>query len=201
MRERRTSAASRWCSARRTGASTGASARRLVFLVALLAALALPAAASAASCPKTSLGDVEDEVMCPVCGVPLELATESPQAQREREYIQRLVAQCRSKDQIKRALVAQFGDKVLALPGDEDSFGFSDALVYVLPALGLLLACGAIGATLVRWRRRGGTLYGPPGDDEGGEGAGDREPRGPSPNAGGTAAAVRLDSDLDRYDL
>ena len=35
-------------------------------------------------CPKTTLGDIEDEVMCPVCGTPLGLATEAPQAQRER---------------------------------------------------------------------------------------------------------------------
>ena len=76
-------------------------------------------AALAADCPKTTLGDVEDEVMCPVCGTPLGLATEAPQAQRERAYIQRLIDACRSKDEIKRALVAQFGDCVLALPGDE----------------------------------------------------------------------------------
>ena len=38
-------------------------------------------------CPKTTLGDVEDEVMCPVCGTPLGLATEAPQAERERALI------------------------------------------------------------------------------------------------------------------
>ena len=65
-----------------------------------LLALAVPAAATA-DCPKTTLGDVEDEVMCPVCGTPLELATEAPQAQREREYIEQLIADCRSKDEVK----------------------------------------------------------------------------------------------------
>ena len=44
------------------------------------ALLAPAAAALAADCPQTTLGDVEDEVMCPVCGVPLGLATEAPQA-------------------------------------------------------------------------------------------------------------------------
>ena len=45
--------------------------RRLA--AALVAALALVVApsAAAADCPKTTLGDVEDEVMCPVCGTPL----------------------------------------------------------------------------------------------------------------------------------
>ena len=62
--------------------------------------------AAAATCPKTSLGDIEDEVMCPVCGTPLGLASEAPQAQRERAYIERLIASCKSKDEVKRALVA-----------------------------------------------------------------------------------------------
>ena len=57
--------------------------------------------------------------MCPVCGTPLGLASESPQAQRERAYIERLIASCRSKDEVKQALVAEFGDSVLALPGDQ----------------------------------------------------------------------------------
>ena len=70
--------------------------------------------------------------MCPVCGTPLALATEAPQANRERAFIQRQVNACRSKDQIKRTLVAQFGDGVLALPGDENA-DFGDVLVYVIP--------------------------------------------------------------------
>ena len=46
-------------------------------------------APAAVGCPETSLGDLEDEVMCPVCGTSLGLATEAPQAQRERAFIQR----------------------------------------------------------------------------------------------------------------
>ena len=34
---------------------------------------------------RTTLGDVEDEVMCPVCGTPLALATEAPQAIQQRD--------------------------------------------------------------------------------------------------------------------
>ena len=37
--------------------------------------------------------------------------------------------------------MAQFGDQVLALPGDDGS-DFGDVLVYVIPALGVLLAAG-----------------------------------------------------------
>jgi cytochrome c-type biogenesis protein CcmH len=151
---------------------------------AVLLALAIaPATAVAADCPRTTLADVEDEVMCPVCGTPLGLATEAPQAQREREFIQRLVESCRSKDEIKTALVAQFGDEVLALPGDDGDGELGDVLVYAVPAAGLLLAAGALGFALTRWRGR------------------DRGESGPAPTRPAGEAAARLDADLDRYDL
>jgi cytochrome c-type biogenesis protein CcmH len=154
--------------------------RRAAVLVIALAAAALPAAAMAKDCPQTTLGDIEDEVMCPVCGTPLGLASESPQAQQERAYIERLIAQCRSKDQVKRALVAEFGDSVLALPGDEGDRSVGDVLVYVVPALGILLAAAGIAFAVVRWRRprrqgRDGALA--------------------------TTDGTRLEDDMERYDL
>ena len=153
--------------------------RRTTLVAALAAALALPAAATAADCPKTTLGDIEDEVMCSICGTPLGLASEAPQAQRERAYIEQLIADCRSKDQIKRALVAEFGESVLALPGDAgDDNGIEDTLVYVVPAAGIVLAGGAIAFALTRWRRR------------------------PRPKAAApTAESGRVDVDMERYDL
>jgi cytochrome c-type biogenesis protein CcmH len=169
--------------------------RRGAVLAAAALALALPGAA-AAQCPRTTLGDIEDEVMCPVCGTPLSLATEAPQAQRQRELIQRLIADCRSKEQIKSVLVDEFGEGVLALPDDE---GF-DLAAYLVPAIGIFMAAAAIGFTALRWRRRRWRRWPdhPPGDD-GGDLAGDREPRRPRPPSG--AAAARLDEDIDRYDL
>jgi len=88
--------------------------RRVVAVVALLA-LVVPPVASAA-CPRTSLAAVEDTVMCQVCGVPLGLATESPEATRERAFISTLVARCDTASQIRTALVAQYGSSVLAAP-------------------------------------------------------------------------------------
>ena len=43
--------------------------RSAIATTILLAALALPATALAAAsgCPKTTLGDIEDEVMCSIC--------------------------------------------------------------------------------------------------------------------------------------
>ena len=56
-------------------------------------------------------------------------------------------------------------------------------LVYVVPALGILLAAGGIAFAVVRWRRRGG---GPGG-------------RGGRALAG--ADGSRLEDDMERYDL
>jgi cytochrome c-type biogenesis protein CcmH len=148
---------------------------------AVLALLAVAPAALAQDCPQTTLGDIEDEVMCPVCGTPLGLATEAPQAQREREYILGLIDDCRSKDEIKQALVAQFGEEVLALPGDEGDDDLGDVLVYVIPAIAIVLAAGGIAFAVVRWR-----------------GAGERRAK-PSPAAAGDS--TRVDTDMERYDL
>lgn len=142
------------------------SRRRVLATAAVLLAVAAP---SAAACPKTTLGDVEDEVMCPVCGTPLALATEAPQAQRERELIRRLVDGCRSKDEVKAVLAAEFGEDVLALPEAE---GF-DLAAYLVPGLAILMAGGAVGVSALRWRR---------GRAEGAAaGGGEREPAGEAP--------------------
>jgi cytochrome c-type biogenesis protein CcmH len=155
--------------------------RRAAVLIALLTVAVAPAAAVARDCPQTTLGDIEDEVMCPVCGTPLGLASESPQAQRERAYIERLIRQCRSKDEVKKALVAEFGDRVLALPGDEGDDSFGDVLVYVVPAVGLVLAAAGIAFAVLRWRRA-------------------RRAAGGRRTLPATEGA-RLDDDMERYDL
>ena len=75
-----------------------------------------PAPAKPAVPAQASLPDIEDEVMCIVCGVPLELATEAPLANQERDFIRELIAQGLTKDEIKDRLVAEFGSEVLATP-------------------------------------------------------------------------------------
>ena len=126
------------------------SRRCAVALTAALLLLAQATSALAATCPKTSLPDVEDEVMCLVCGVPLALA-DAPQAQRERVFIKRMVRQCRSKDEIESALVAQYGPRVLALP---QASGFRLA-AYVVPALVAAAAAAGLALAAARRRRRG----------------------------------------------
>jgi cytochrome c-type biogenesis protein CcmH len=115
-------------------------------LVAIL--VLLPAGVAVARCPKTSEADVEDEVMCVACQVPLDVATESPQADRERAFVRAQVARCRSKAQIKRALVAQLGPEVLASP-PHHGFG---AAAYLVPLLALVLGGATVAGALARRR-------------------------------------------------
>lgn len=153
--------------------------RRAIALVAAAALLGLPAA-SAAQEPQTSLTDLEDEVMCIVCGVPLELATEAPQANQERDLILRLVAEGLTKEEIKDRLVAEYGSEVLAVP---DNSGF-DLAAWVVPGAAIVIAGGAIFVGLRRWRRAG------TGAEESAPGV-----------ALGDEDSKRLDADLARYDL
>jgi cytochrome c-type biogenesis protein CcmH len=153
--------------------------RRSGWIAALLA-LALAAPASRAE-PQASLTDIEDEVMCVVCGVPLEHAVDAPQAIQERELIRELIDQGLTKDQIKDRLVAEYGEEVLAVPSDS---GF-DLAAWLVPGAAIVVAAVAIFVGLRRWRRRGdGGSAGPP--------AGERV---------ADADAKRLDEDLARYRL
>ena len=148
---------------------------RLAALWLTAAALAAPAAAPAAPA-RTTLPDVEDEVMCPVCGTPLNLA-QAPQADRERAFIRVLIARGATKEQIKRRLVAQYGPQVLAAPPPT---GF-DLAAYLVPILLGMAALALAAATLWRWRTR--------------QPAEPASPAAPSPGD-----ARRLDADLARHD-
>jgi cytochrome c-type biogenesis protein CcmH len=120
---------------------------RLAVLLSLLALLA-PAAASAAT-PRTTLPDVEDEVMCVECGTALNVST-SPVANQERELIRRMIAQGKTKAQIKAALVDSYGPDVLAEPADSGIGVAAWWIPVALAPLGLLVALLAAR----RWRRR-----------------------------------------------
>lgn len=146
-------------------------------------ALALAPASLAAPPTDSTLGEIEAEVMCPVCGTLLQLA-ESPQAQRQKAFIVRLIGEGRNKEEIKDALVAEYGDEVLALPQDS---GF-DLSAYVVPIVAFVIAAIALALGVLRWRRDAGRG---PGSDGSGP-----SPRGPSDED-----AARLDADLARYDL
>jgi cytochrome c-type biogenesis protein CcmH len=112
-------------------------------LLVVLVLLALPATALAAT-PKTTLPDVEDEVMCITCGTALNVS-QAPSADRERAFIRRRIAEGLTKDQIKQRLVAEYGPKVLAEPHQETS--------WLVPVILGALALMSVGLTVRRWRR------------------------------------------------
>jgi cytochrome c-type biogenesis protein CcmH len=149
-------------------------------LALLLAALVAMPASTAAARQQAALSEIEAEVMCPVCGTLLQLS-ESPQAQREKAFIARLIAAGRTKAEIKDALVAQYGDEVLALPRGS---GFSLS-AYLVPIVAFLVAAVALALAVLRWRRASG----PPGS---------RPPKAAGPSEDDSK---RLDADLARYDL
>jgi cytochrome c-type biogenesis protein CcmH/NrfF len=147
----------------------------------LLAAMTLgtgPAAAAVA--PRASLTDIEMQVMCVTCGVPLSVA-ESPQADHERDFIRGLIAKGETTAQIKQALVAQLGPLVLALPQDR---GFNVA-VYIVPVAVILLVGVMLAVAVRRWRK-----LGPDDEDE------PPDATGPDLKAGD---AARLDDELARF--
>jgi cytochrome c-type biogenesis protein CcmH len=146
-------------------------------LALALAAFALFPALSWAA--QVNISDVEDEVMCPICGTLLELS-DSPQARREKAFIAEMIAAGKSKTQIKDALVDEYGPEVLAQP---EGSGF-ELSAYLVPAIAFLVAVVALAVGVARWRRHGG---------------------GGGPPAAGDAPAdedsARLDADIARYDL
>jgi cytochrome c-type biogenesis protein CcmH/NrfF len=115
-------------------------------LLALLAALVLAAPAHA---QRASLPDLEDEVMCVECGTVLSVSS-SPVAQQERDFIREQIAAGRTKDEIKAALVAEYGEEVLADPGTD---GFN-ATLWIVPILATLAALAGILLAVRTWRRR-----------------------------------------------
>lgn len=129
-------------------------------LAAALAALALaallPAAAPAAE-PRTSLPAIEEQVMCVVCRTPLSIAN-GPQAEAQRRQIRGLIAAGLTEQQIKDELVAEYGERVLALP-DDDGF---DLAVYLVPVGAVLLALALLALALPRWRRAARARAGQP---------------------------------------
>jgi cytochrome c-type biogenesis protein CcmH len=157
--------------------------RRLAVLLTLLTALAPAAIAgpAAAAQPKVNFYDFQDEVMCVVCRTSLAVAN-GPQADSERQTIRNLIAQGRDEQQIKDALVSQYGDRVLALPKDK---GFNLA-AYLVPIGVVVLMIALLLIALPRWRRSARAKAAQPAGALGPE-LSDEDAR-------------RLDEDLARYD-
>jgi cytochrome c-type biogenesis protein CcmH len=132
---------------------------------------------------RANLPDLEDEVMCPICGTLLSMSR-APAAERQRAFMRGLILEGKTNDEVKDALVAEYGPQVLGLP-DDDEINF---FVYLVPLFGLILAALGVLWAAIRWRR--------------GRGPDDPEPATGGESAGGPGASesARLDRDLAEFD-
>ena len=118
---------------------------RAAALAVLLGALA--AGAAAATPPNAA--DLEAELVCPVCETTLDQSN-APVAERMKSFIRVRIAAGDSEQEIKDALVEQFGPGVLAEPPG-GGFGL---LAWLLPLAGLVGGAIAVGLLIRRWSRR-----------------------------------------------
>jgi cytochrome c-type biogenesis protein CcmH len=141
-----------------------------------LLALALLLVFATGAAPQASLPDIEDEVMCVECGTALNVST-STVADQERAFIRRQIAMGKDKEEVKAALVEEFGPGVLA---DPPSSGF-DLAAYLVPLLLAVIGVLGVGVAARRWRRRAA-------------------PAAPAGEPLGAEDAARLDAELAAYD-
>jgi cytochrome c-type biogenesis protein CcmH len=113
-----------------------------------LAALAL-AAPALASEQHPTLGELEGQLMCPICEGETLAQSDQPAAQQIKAYIQRRIDQGATRSEIKRELVQQWGKRILAAPPRQ---GF-DLLAWLLPIVGVLAGALVLGVLAWRWTR------------------------------------------------
>jgi cytochrome c-type biogenesis protein CcmH len=115
-----------------------------------VAALVAAPAVCAADPPRAA--DLEAELVCPVCETTLDQSN-APVAERMKAFIRESIAAGDSEQEIKDALVAQFGPGVLATPA-KSGFGL---LAWLIPLLAVA-GGGIVLAVLIRsWSRRRGS--------------------------------------------
>jgi cytochrome c-type biogenesis protein CcmH len=151
----------------------------LRFVAVLAAGLVFAAPAAACSHPRTSLDYLEGQVMCPTCHTTLDMS-DSPAAQQIELFISKKIAICWTAQHIESALVANYGQAILAAPSHK---GF-DLLAWWLPIAAVLAGAIVLAFGVWRWSRR-------------------KEPEEPDEPAGpglDEETERRLDDLLARYD-
>jgi cytochrome c-type biogenesis protein CcmH len=125
-------------------------------VVVLLATLLLAGAAAAAP---PNAADLEAELVCPVCETTLDQSN-APIAEQMKAFIRVRIAAGDSEQEIKDALVSQFGPNVLAKP-PAGGFGL---LAWLLPLTAVVAGAVVVGFLIRSWSRRRGPP--PAGADE-----------------------------------
>jgi cytochrome c-type biogenesis protein CcmH len=122
-------------------------------VVVMLATLLLAGAAAAAP---PNAADLEAELVCPVCETTLDQSN-APIAEQMKAFIRVRIAAGDSEQEIKDALVSQFGPNVLAKP-PAGGFGL---LAWLLPLTAVVAGAVVVGFLIRSWSRRRGP---PPAD-------------------------------------
>lgn len=121
---------------------------RQLIVIALLVCALVPSAAVAAQ-PQFSMNEIETELMCPTCQSRLDLS-HAPAAEQIRSFVARKSEEGWTKQQVKDALVQDFGPAVLAAP-PASGVGL---VAWIVPAALVVGGVGVVVALTLVWRRR-----------------------------------------------
>ena len=121
----------------------------LRFAAVIAAALVFAGPAAACAHPRTSLNYLQGQVMCPTCHTTLDMS-DSQAAQQIKVFISKRIAACWTAHRIESALVANYGQGILAAPSHK---GF-DLLAWWLPIAGVLGGAVVLAFGVWRWSRR-----------------------------------------------
>jgi len=111
--------------------------------------------------PSARVNRLEHELACPICEGQSVADSNSLEAQGIRVEIPQLVAQGKTDAQIRAYYVARYGDKMQEIP-DDSGIGL---VVWLVPAIALILGLGGIALLLRRWSRTP-RLHATPEDEE-----------------------------------
>ncbi len=118
---------------------------RALALAVVCVALAAPAWAA----EPPNAADLEAELVCPVCETTLDQSN-APVAERMKLFIRQRIAAGDTEQEIKDALVAEFGPGVLATP-PKSGFGL---LAWILPLAALVAGASTVAVLVRSWSRR-----------------------------------------------
>jgi cytochrome c-type biogenesis protein CcmH len=152
--------------------------RRLAACLTAILALGLAAPGAALACNGWSEQDMQTQLMCITCRVPID-QSESAFANHVRDFLHQKCQAGWTSSQVKDTLVSRFGEEILAAP---PKHGFS-LLAWLVPGAVLLTGIAVAVVLAMRWSR---SRAGPP---------------APMPDEDVDAAlAARIDADLAGFE-
>lgn len=126
------------------------------FLMVVVILASLSVATFGSQAPKSEsdrIDAISDDVRCPTCRGQSVRESNAPAAQAIRGEIARRVRSGEDDDSIYAYLVSRYGQRVLLNPPDSGA----GALVWALPAVGVVIAIAAVSAAMWRWRANDST--------------------------------------------